>query len=116
MILDLQVELIRDIARQYSSLKTLSRLPDSLDPMAPCKIVDDVRSMALAFILNEVVLRTVKEVQEMRAAGAAEDDLHKAPKLSVPRSITTRYVGIPAIEYGPLDLVSALNSADAAGA
>lgn len=110
MVVDLQIELVRDIARQYPPLKTLTRLPDSLDPAAPCKIVDDVRSMALAFMLNEVVLRTMKEVQRAKEEGRSEREAHGLPKLSIPRSITARYVGIPAIEYGPLDLVDALNS------
>ena len=53
--MDLQVDMIRQIAATYEKLGLLTRLPDSLHEAHECKKVDDIRTMALVYVARKMM-------------------------------------------------------------
>jgi hypothetical protein len=96
-MIDNQVDSVREIARRYPALQALTHLPDSLDTTRPTKVFDEVRSLAMAYMLNEVVVRTVHE----EAAGDSQKQ-----KLLIPGTVVSPYVGIPIMEFDPMELAA----------
>lgn len=103
---DLQVDMIRQIAASYEKLGLLTRLPDSLSEARECKLVDDIRTMALVY-----VARKMMDVASPEEISDAEDDKDEAEKkkqiFEFPRSVISPYEGIRPIEFDPLELLTA---------
>lgn len=101
---DIQVDMIRQIAASYEKLGLLTRLPDSLSEARECKMVDDIRTMALVY-----VARKMMDVASPSEIADAEDSPNKKKKQAIdfPRSVVSPYEGIQAIEFDPLELVGA---------
>jgi hypothetical protein len=101
---DLQVDMIRHIAASYEKLGLLTRLPDSLSEARECKMVDDIRTMALVY-----VARKMMDVASPSEIADADDSPDKKKKqvIEFPRSVVSPYEGIQAIEFDPLELVGA---------
>jgi hypothetical protein len=98
---DIRVGLIRVLAAGYEKLKLLTRLPASLNPAAPEKVVDDIRVMALAFMMNELLAKSVKDQEEQE-----QEQENQKQELEIPRSVSNRYKDIPAIIYDPMEVVT----------
>ena len=97
---DEQVELVRGVARQYPRLTELTRFPATLQLVSPGKIIDQIRTLALAYIVNETIDRTLKDNQ---SKGAQEEN--QKQNLTIPRTIISPFVGIPTMAFDPTDLV-----------
>jgi hypothetical protein len=100
--MDIQVDMIRQIAASYEKLGMLTRLPDSLSEARECKVVDDIRTMALVY-----VARSVMDVASPKEIADAEDDENKRPIIEFPRSVISPYEGIRPIDFDPLELIKA---------
>jgi len=101
--IDIQVDMIRQIAASYEKLGMLTRLPDSLSEARECKVVDDIRTMALVY-----VARSMMDVASPKEIADAEDGDTKKPRVEFPRSVISPYEGIRPIEVDPMSLVMAL--------
>jgi hypothetical protein len=103
--MDIQVELIRQIAASYDKLGMLTRLPDSLSEARELKVVDDIRTMALVYVTRS--LMDVASPSEV--ANDDDDDDDDAPKkragIEFPRSVISPYEGIQPIEFDPMQLL-----------
>lgn len=101
--MDLQVEMIRQIAASYEKLGLLTRLPDSLSAARECKVVDDIRTMALVY-----VARSIMDVASPSEIAEDDGDTHKKKAVSIdfPRSVVSPYEGIRPIEFDPMDLIA----------
>ncbi len=99
---DIRVSLIRMLAGDFEKLKLLTRLPASLSPSAPEKVIDDIRVMALAYMMNELLAKTVKDKEESER----KEDESQRQDLEIPRSVSNRYRDIPAIIYDPMDVAA----------
>ena len=93
---EVQLQIVRELARQYPRFEELTRLPDSLMDSSHCNALDKILGMAIAYAMNEVLDRILQESQS--------EDNQKQP-LSVPGTLVSPFVGIPALEYDPMDLV-----------
>jgi hypothetical protein len=100
--MDIQVDMIRKIAASYEKLGMLTRLPDSLSEARECKVVDDIRTMALVY-----VARSMMDVASPKEIADAEDDDTKKPVIEFPRSVISPYEGIRPIEFDPMELIMA---------
>ena len=100
--MDIQVDMIRKIAASYDKLGMLTRLPDSLSEARECKMVDDIRTMALVY-----VARSMMDVASPKEIADAEDDENKKPLIEFPRSVISPYEGIRPIEFDPMELIMA---------
>jgi hypothetical protein len=100
--MDIQVELIRQVAASYEKLGMLTRLPDSLSEARELKVVDDIRTMALVYVTRS--LMDVASPSEI-----AGDDDENAPKkrrgIEFPRSVVSPYEGISPIDFDPMELL-----------
>jgi hypothetical protein len=117
---DIRVSLIRVLAADYPQLKLLTKLPSSLSPTAPEKVVDDIRVMALAHMMNELLAKSVKDIEEEQlkkecgedgldpAAGEKliRDEDNQKQNFEIPRSVSNRYRDIPAIVFDPTDVTA----------
>jgi len=101
--MDIQIEMIRQIAASYEKLGMLTRLPDSLSEARECKVVDDIRTMALVYVARSIMdVASPKEIEN-------EDESSKNRKQGIefPRSVVSRYEGISPINFDPMELVMA---------
>jgi hypothetical protein len=98
---DIRVSLIRVLAADFPKLKLLTKLPSSLSPAAPEKVIDDIRVMALAYMMNELLAKSVKDLEEQE-----EQEENQKQDLEIPRSVSNRYKDIPAIIYDPMDVAA----------
>jgi hypothetical protein len=73
--IDIQVDMIRHIAASYEKLGLLTRLPDSLSEARECKMVDDIRTMALVY-----VARRMMDVASPSEIADAEDNQNQKKK------------------------------------
>jgi hypothetical protein len=101
--MDIQVDLIRQLAASYEKLGMLTRLPDSLSEARELKVVDDIRTMALVYVTRS--LMDVASPSEI-----AGDDDHGNPSkkrkaIEFPRSVISPYEGIAPIEFDPMELL-----------
>ena len=100
--MDIQVELIRQLAASYDKLGMLTRLPDSLSDARELKVVDDIRTMALVYVTRS--LMDVASPSEI-----ADDNDETSPKkrhtIEFPRSVISPYEGIQPIEFDPMELL-----------
>lgn len=99
--MDIQVELIRQIAASYEKLDMLTRFPDSLSEARELKVVDDIRTMALVYVTRSMM--DVASPSEI-----ADDDETSPPKrriIEFPRSVISPYEGIQPIEFDPNELL-----------
>lgn len=102
--MDIQVEMIRQIAATYDKLGMLTRLPDSLSEARECKVVDDIRTMALVY-----VARSIMDVASPKEIADDDEDGNNRTKrqfIEFPRSVVSPYEGIRPIEFDPMDLIA----------
>ncbi|MEY4669438.1 MAG: hypothetical protein RL518_2137 [Pseudomonadota bacterium] len=100
--MDIQVELIRQLAASYDKLGMLTRLPDSLSEARELKVVDDIRTMALVYVTRS--LMDVASPSEI--AGDDDESARKGERaIEFPRSVISPYEGIQPIEIKPMDLL-----------
>jgi hypothetical protein len=99
--MDIQVELIRQIAASYDKLDMLTRLPDSLSEARELKVVDDIRTMALVYVTRS--LMDVASPSEI--ADDDETNRQKRQTIEFPRSVISPYEGIQPIEFDPNELL-----------
>jgi hypothetical protein len=103
---DLQVDMIRQIAASYEKLGLLTRLPDSLSEARECKLVDDIRTMALVYVARKMM--DVASPEEISFEDDDTKDIEKKKQtLDFPRSVISPYEGIRPIEFDPLELLTA---------
>jgi hypothetical protein len=102
--MDIQVELIRQIAASYEKLGMLTRLPDSLSEARELKVVDDIRTMALVY-----VTRSMMDVASPSEIADDDDDEGTASKqlhaIDFPRSVISPYEAIAPISVDPMQLL-----------
>jgi hypothetical protein len=99
--MDIQVELIRQIAASYDKLDMLTRLPDSLSEARELKVVDDVRTMALVY-----VTRGLMDVASPSEIADDDETAHRKRRvIEFPRSVISPYEGIQPIEFDPNELL-----------
>jgi len=101
--MDIQVELIRQVAASYEKLGMLTRAPDSLSEARELKVVDDIRTMALVY-----VTRSLMDVASPSEIAGDEDDENARKKkraIEFPRSVISPYEGIEPIDFDPIDLL-----------
>lgn len=104
--MDLQVDIIRQIAATYEKLGLLTRLPDSLHEAHECKKVDDIRTMALVYVARKMM--DVSSPEEISDENDDEDSGKKKKRfLDFPRSVISPYEGIRPIEFDPLTVIMA---------
>mgnify|MGYP006275246861 CR=1 FL=1 len=82
---DIRLFLIREGAASYEELKRLTRLPDSLDPAAELKALEDVRTLMLAYV--------VQATQEQILADLESES--EVEPLGFPKPLVNRFAGIP---------------------
>jgi hypothetical protein len=100
--MDIQVDMIRKIAASYEKLGMLTRLPDSLSEARECKVVDDIRTMALVY-----VARSMMDVASPKEIADDDDDENKKRLIEFPRSVISPYEGIRPLEFDPMELIMA---------
>lgn len=101
--MDIQVEMIRQIAATYDKLGLLTRLPDSLSAARECKVVDDIRTMALVY-----VARSIMDVASPEEIADDDDDKNNKKRkqhIEFPRSVVSPYEGIRPMDFDPVDLI-----------
>lgn len=113
---DIRVSLIRVLASEFPKLKLLTKLPSSLSPTAPEKVVDDIRVMALAHMMNELLAKSVKDLEKEQEEKQSEERFEPGDRLEeedsqkhnfeIPRSVSNRYKDIPAIIFDPTDVTA----------
>lgn len=113
---DIRVSLIRVLASEFPKLKLLTKLPSSLSPSAPEKVIDDIRVMALAHMMNELLAKSVKDLEKEQEEQQQEEQREEVNKLQeedsqkhnfeIPRSVSNRYKDIPAIIFDPTDVTA----------
>lgn len=103
--MDLQVELIRQIAATYDKLGLLTRLPDSLGAARECKVVDDIRTMALVYVARSIM--DVASPSEIANEDGDADANKRRGTIEFPRSVVSPYEGIRPIDFDPMDLIAA---------
>jgi hypothetical protein len=102
--MDIQVEMIRQIAATYDKLGMLTRLPDSLSEARECKVVDDIRTMALVYVARSIM--DVASPKEIAEDDGDENSKKQAGSIEFPRSVISPYEGIRPIEFDPMDLIA----------
>ena len=103
--MDIQVEMIRQIAATYDKLGMLTRLPDSLSEARECKVVDDIRTMALVYVARSIM--DVASPSEIADDDGDENNKKKRQCIEFPRSVVSPYEGIRPIDFDPMDLIAA---------
>ena len=78
--------------------------------------MDDIRVMALAHMMNELLAKSVKDLEKEQEEQQAEEQLNEVDKLKeedsqkhnfeIPRSVSNRYKDIPAIIFDPTDVTA----------
>lgn len=92
---DIRLFLIRQGAASYNELKKLTRLPDSLDPAAELKALEDIKTLMLAYV--------VQATQEQILSDLELND-EKEP-IGFPKPIVNRFSDIPEKEVDPSKLL-----------
>jgi hypothetical protein len=103
--MDIQVEMIRQIAATYDKLGMLTRLPDSLSEARECKVVDDIRTMALVYVARSIM--DVASPKEIADDDGDENNKKKTQYIEFPRSVVSPYEGIRPIDFDPMELIAA---------
>lgn len=103
--MDIQVEMIRQIAATYDKLGMLTRLPDSLSEARECKVVDDIRTMALVYVARSIM--DVASPKEIADDDDGKNNTDKTQYIEFPRSVVSPYEGIRPIEFDPMELIAA---------
>jgi hypothetical protein len=101
--MDLQVDLIRQLAASYEKLGMLTRLPDSVSEARELKVVDDIRTMALVY-----VTRSLMDVASPSEIAGDDDDGNgrkKRKMIEFPRSVISPYEAIEPIDFDPTNLI-----------
>ncbi|MEN9846712.1 MAG: hypothetical protein RIS36_1859 [Pseudomonadota bacterium] len=101
--MDIQVELIRQMAASYEKLGMLTRLPDSLSEARELKVVDDIRTMALVYVTRS--LMDVASPSEIAGDDDDESARKKRRTIEFPRSVVSPYEGISPIDVNPMELL-----------
>jgi hypothetical protein len=102
--MDLQVDMIRQIAATYEKLGLLTRLPDSLHEAHECKKVDDIRTMALVYVARKMMdVASPKEIADENDDGSGSKN--KKQRIDFPRSVISPYEGIRPIEFDPAEFL-----------
>jgi hypothetical protein len=102
--MDLQVDMIRQIAATYEKLGLLTRLPDSLHEAHECKKVDDIRTMALVYVARKMMdVASPKEIADENDDGSGGKN--KKQRIDFPRSVISPYEGIRPIEFDPAEVL-----------
>jgi len=101
--MDIQVELIRQVAASYEKLGMLTRAPDSLSEARELKVVDDIRTMALVYVTRS--LMDVASPSEIAVDDEDENARKKKRAIEFPRSVISPYEGIEPIDFDPIDLL-----------
>jgi hypothetical protein len=101
--MDIQVELIRQIAASYEKLGMLTRPPDSLSEARELKVVDDIRTMALVYVTRS--LMDVASPSEIAGDDDDESARKKRRAIEFPRSVVSPYEGISPIDFDPMELL-----------
>jgi hypothetical protein len=102
--MDLQVDMIRQIAATYEKLGLLTRLPDSLHEAHECKKVDDIRTMALVYVARKMMdVASPKEIADENDDGSGSKN--KKQRIDFPRSVISPYEGIRPIEFDPAEVL-----------
>lgn len=92
---DIRLHLIREGAASYEELKKLTRLPDSLDPAAELKAVEDIKTLMLAYVVQATQEQILEDL---------ESDLEKEP-LGFSKPLLNRFSGIPEREIDQAKLL-----------
>ncbi len=104
---DLQVDIIRQLAASYEKLGLLTRLPDSLHEAHECKKVDDIRTMALVYVARKMM--DVASPTEISDENAGENTgKKKKHPIDFPRSVISPYEAIRPIEFDPAEVLQAV--------
>jgi len=93
---DIRLFLIREGAASYAELKKLTRLPDSLDPAAELKALEDIKVLMMAYV--------VQATQEQILAELETEEEAKDP-LGLPTTVANRFADIPEVEVDPSKLL-----------
>jgi len=102
--MDLQVDMIRQIAATYEKLGLPTRLPDSLHEAHECKKVDDIRTMALVYVARKMMdVASPKEIADENDDGSGSKN--KKQRIDFPRSVISPYEGIRPIEFDPAEVL-----------
>ncbi len=102
--MDLQVDMIRQIAATYEKLGLLTRLPDSLHEAHECKKVDDIRTMALVYVARKMMdVASPTEIADENDDGSGSKN--KKQRIDFPRSVISPYEGIRPIEFDPAEVL-----------
>lgn len=102
--MDLQVDMIRQIAATYEKLGMLTRLPDSLHEAHECKKVDDIRTMALVYVARKMMdVASPAEISDENDDGSGSKK--KKQIIEFPRSVISPYEGIRPIEFDPAEVL-----------
>ena len=102
--MDLQVDMIRQIAATYEKLGLLTRLPDSLHEAHECKKVDDIRTMALVYVARKMMdVASPTEISDENDDGSGTKN--KKQRIDFPRSVISPYEGIRPIEFDPAEVL-----------
>lgn len=102
--MDIQVEIIRQIAASYDKLSLLTHLPASLGAAKECKIVDDIRTMALVYVARSIM--DVASPEEIALEDGDDEEENQKHLIAFPRSVISPYEGIEPIEFDPMDLLA----------
>jgi hypothetical protein len=97
---DIRMLLIRGEAARYDKLQLLSRLPDSLAPEATTKVLEDLRTMAMAYVFFVMNERLKEQSEEERA--------NQRP-FELPHSLRNAFKGIPEIDFAPEEILKVLD-------
>ena len=102
--MDLQVDMIRQIAATYEKLGMLTRLPDSLHEAHECKKVDDIRTMALVYVARKMMdVASPTEISDENDEETGSKK--KKQRIDFPRSVISPYEGIRPIEFDPAEVL-----------
>lgn len=92
---DIRLFLIRQGAASYDELNKLTRLPDSLDPSAQLKALEDIKTLMLAYVVQATQEQILSDI---------ETGNDKEP-IELPKTTASRYLGIPEIDVDPNKLI-----------
>jgi len=92
---DIRLHLIREGALSYERLKELTRLPDSLDPSSELKVLEDIKVLMMAYVVQTTQEQILEELD-------TEDD---RGELGLPKTIANKLLDIPEIDVDPNKLI-----------
>jgi len=89
MATDEQVELLRALARKYPGLTDLTAMPYSMRVNAPTSAVEDIRILALSYVVNAFLERTERDKNDQKQI------------LPFPGHMCNPYIDIPDLPWDP---------------